>query len=202
LGGWYNKTLNQGDVKMHITHSYKGSIQGKFRYSFFLLYEDYIQAQTSFARELDLRLERFARNMKDDGVLVRPFLGDIERTKSDIMLKRWTQDEMNQFGKTPGLLVIDKDFDEFNPREHPWLYLNIGGHINDSPVSIDEYDDILETLAKIVADPERDFFETALPVIRRLKLARFAEIFEAKPEIFGFSVDLKRAASMLRSMLR
>jgi len=187
---------------MHITHSFKGSIQGKFRYSFFLLFEDYIQAQSSFAREFDLRLERFARNLRDDGVVVRPFLGDIERTRSDILSKNWTEKEKNQFRNTPGLLVIDTDFDEFNPREHRWLYLNFGGQIFDSPVEIDEYKDILESLAEIVANPEGDFFKEALPIVRKLKLASVAEIFEAKPEIFGFSVDLKKAASILRSMFR
>ena len=54
---------------MWITHSYLGSTRGKMRYLFFLLYEDYIDAQTQFAQELDLFLERFARNL-GDGVLL------------------------------------------------------------------------------------------------------------------------------------
>jgi hypothetical protein len=187
---------------MHITHSFKGSVQGKFRYSFFVLYEDYVQVQSSFVRELDLQLERFARNLGDDGVVVRPFLGDIDRTKGDVLSKDWTAQEKEQLKNTPGLLVIDKDFDEFNPREHQWLYLNLGGKVFDTSVSIDEYEDILATLVEIIADPESDFFKEALPVVRQLKLASFAEIFEAKPEIFGFSVDLKKAANMLRSIIR
>ena len=97
-------------------------------------------------------------------------------------------------------MVLDKDFDEFNPREHRWLYLNFGGKVYDSPVPINEYEDILAELAEIISNPESDFFEEALPVIRQLKLASVAEIFEAKPDIFGFSVDLKRAATILREM--
>ena len=185
---------------MHITHRFKGSIQGRFRYSFFLLYEDYIQAQSSFAKEFDLQLERFARNMKDDGVVVRPFLGDIETAKSDLLSKEWTSQEKRQFMNTPGLFVIDKDFDDFNPREDQWLYFNFGSQIYDSSISLDEYEDILSTFAEIISNPERDFFEEALPIVRKLKLAAVAEIFEAKPSIFGFSIDLKKAASILRSM--
>jgi len=184
---------------MHITHSFRGSVQGKFRYSFFVLYEDYIQVQSSFVRELDLLLERFARNLQDDGVVIRPFLGDVESTRSDVLSKAWTEKEKKELNNTPGLLVIDKDFDEFNPREHQWFYLNLGGKIFESSVSIDKYEDVLATLIEIIANPDNDFFKEALPVVRQLKLASVAEIFEVKPEIFGFSVDLKKAASMLRS---
>ncbi len=151
--------------------------------------------QSSFVLELDLRLERFARNIGNDGVVVRPFWGD-ERTRSDVLSKDWTEREKEQLKNTPGLLVIDKDFDEFSPREHQWLYLNLGGKVFDSSVSIDEYEDILATLVEIIADPESEFFKKAVPVVRQLKLASFAEIFEARVEIFGFSVDLKKATSM------
>lgn len=185
---------------MHITHSYKGSVQGNFRYSFFVLYEDYIQTQSSFSRDFDLLLERFARNMRDEGVVVRPFLGDVERARGDVLSKHWTPRQLKEFEKTPGLLVIDKDFDEFDPQKHQWLYLNFGGRVYDSPIRIDEYQDILASLAEIIADAEGDFFKDTMPVIRQLKLESFAEIFEAKPEIFGFSVDLKKAASTLRKM--
>ena len=185
---------------MHITHSYKGSIKGNFRYSFYLLYEDYIEVQKPFSRDFDLLLERFARNMGDYGVVVRPFLGDIETARSHILEKPWTEHEKKELRKTPGLLVIDRDFDEFNPREHRWLYLNFGGRIYDTPVPIDEYEDILSDLAEIVSNPDSDFFKDALPVIRKLKMSGLAEIFEAKPEIFGFSVDLKKSAQILREM--
>lgn len=185
---------------MHITHSFKGSLQGKFRYSFYLLFEDYIQTQSSFAREFDLLLERFARDMREEGVVVRPFLGDIESTRQHVLDKEWTKQELRQLGQTPGLLIIDKDFDEFNPREHRWLYLNFGGKVFDSRVSIEDYEDVLARLAELVANPQSDFFQEALPIVRRLKLASVAEIFEAKPEIFGFSIDLKKAAGLLRSM--
>lgn len=101
---------------------------------------------------------------------------------------------------TPGLFVIDKDFDDFNPREDQWLYFNFGRQIYDSSISLDEYEDTLGTFAEIISNPERDFFEEALPIVRKLKLAEAAEIFEAKPSIFGFSIDLKKAASILMSM--
>ena len=66
---------------MWITHSYLGTTRGRMRCLFFLLYEDYIETQTQFARELDLELERFARNLGDRGAVVRPFLGDIDKNQ-------------------------------------------------------------------------------------------------------------------------
>jgi hypothetical protein len=147
-----------------------GSIQGNFRYSFYLLFEGYIEAQSSFVQDFDLLLERFARNIGDAGVVVRPFLGNLEATRTHILNKDWTREENMEFRNTPGLLVLDKDFDIFNPREHRWMYLNFGGKVYDSPVPIREYEDILDELADVVSDPESDFLEEALPIIRKFKI--------------------------------
>ncbi len=185
---------------MEITHSYVGSVLGSCRYAFYLLFEDYIEAQSELARKFDPLLERFARNIGHSGVVVRPFTGDIETTRNQVLLKEWTHKEREEFRKTPGLLIIEKDFDNFNPQGDRWLYLNFGEQIYNSPVALSEYDDILSDLAEIISGSDGDFFEEELPVVRRLKLLGVAEIFEAKPEIFGFSVDLKKAASVLREM--
>jgi hypothetical protein len=58
---------------MLITSSYLGVTRGEHRCLFFLLLEDYIQAQTQFFRELELYLERFARDLSEAGVAYSPF---------------------------------------------------------------------------------------------------------------------------------
>lgn len=187
---------------MHITHSFKGSVQGKFRYSFYLLWEDLFQTRLSFVQDFDLLLQRFARDLREDGVVVQPFPNDIDTTRQHVLGKRWTEEESKQLMETPGLLVIDKDFDEFNPRQHKWVYLAFGREVVDSRASIKDYEDVLAALVKLAANPQSDFFEDALRIARRLKPASMADIFEAKPGIFGFSIDLKKAAGPVRSMLR
>ena len=54
---------------MLITHSFLGVNQGDYRCLFFLLFEDYIETQYQFVRELEPHLERFARNLGDSGAL-------------------------------------------------------------------------------------------------------------------------------------
>ncbi len=79
---------------MHITHSFIGTIRKPYRCLFFLLLEDYIEAQTHFARELDLNLERFARNLGDSAALVRPFTGDIDTVRQQVLDKQWSEAEL------------------------------------------------------------------------------------------------------------
>lgn len=96
---------------MFITHSYLGTIRGPYRCLFFLLLEDYIQAQSQFVRELDLELERFARNLGDSAPLVKSFTGDIDTTRSHVLDKSWNRDQSQEIVKTPGMLMINEDFD-------------------------------------------------------------------------------------------
>ena len=87
---------------MHITHSYIGQIKKPYRCLFFLLLEDYIEAQTHFARELDLHLERFARKLRDSAALVRPFAGDIETVRQQVLEKAWSEKELQEITEYTG----------------------------------------------------------------------------------------------------
>src|SRR5438046_703935 len=96
-------------ANMLITHSYLGVSRGEHRCLFFLLLEDYIQEQTQFFRELALYLEKFARDLGGEGGIVRPFSGDIDQARRDVLEKNWTEQEAEEIGKTPGLLMINAD---------------------------------------------------------------------------------------------
>jgi hypothetical protein len=111
---------------MHITHSYMGSVMGPFKCLFFMLIEDYIEAQSQFVRDLDQELERFARKLGNSAAVVKPFTGDIDAVRSQVLDKNWTENELREVTNTPGLLMINQDFDVFNPRLHPWMIINFG----------------------------------------------------------------------------
>lgn len=83
---------------MLVTQSYLGTAPGKYRCLFFLLLEDYIEERTQPMQELNQLLERFARNLKSSGALVRPFTGDIEQTGREIQRKHWTAEQHAQLG--------------------------------------------------------------------------------------------------------
>lgn len=95
---------------MFVTHSYLGAVMGDFRCLFFLLVEDYIEEQTQFMKELELYLEKFARDLKEAAPLWRPFKGDIERTRDEFLSKNWRPQEREDIEKTPAILMINVDF--------------------------------------------------------------------------------------------
>lgn len=186
---------------MFITHTYLGTTRGSYRCLFFLLLEDYIEAQSQLLRQLNPHLERFARRLGDAGALVRPFEGDIEHTRQNVLDKRWPEQELREIRKTPGLLMINRDFDSFDPQEHPWIYINFGERIDRGVVGLTEmeYGDQLRLLAEAVHDTDKDVFATAHSVATEVSLGQSFSMFEARPGILGFSIDLVRSAEVFRA---
>jgi hypothetical protein len=187
---------------MFITHSYIGSVMGDFRCLFFLLIEDYIEEQTQFMRELNLYLEKFARDLKEAAPLWRPFQGDIERTRDEFLRKNWTFQQRHEIEKTPAILMINVDFNDFDPQIHPWFHFSFGGRFREGLPGAYKVGDILNGLAEIVKDSNQDIFKGASLLKTDFKLADAAEVFEAKPGVFGFSIDLKKSADLVLKLFK
>lgn len=191
---------------MYITHSYLGTSVGSFRCLFFLLLEDYIEAQSQFVRDLDLELERFARNLGDSSAVVRPFAGDIDSTRSQVLQKEWTNRAKREITKTPGILMINVDFDDFDPNEHPWMYLHLGERIAGERLMLIRAMDtvkvreLLSELTEVIKDTEKDIFEEAHKLRYQLTMEDVASAIEAKPGIFGFSIDLIKGQQILQQI--
>lgn len=185
---------------MFITHSYIGQSIGKFRCMFFLVFEDYVETQTELVKGLEPYLERFARNLGDKGAMVKPFIGDIPNVRDHILNKNWTRDELALVGTTPGLLMINVDFDDFDPRQHPWVHIGLWSKDPSGRIQVAEVKNILENLVNIVTKSDKDIFTEAAAAKNEISVSDLADVFEAKPGIFGFSIDLIKAADFV-SML-
>ena len=185
---------------MWITHSYIGVTRGKMRYLFFLLYEDYIESQTQFAHQLDLELERFARRLRDKGAVVRPFIGDIEEVKTHILEKNWTRNQREELRNTPAILMINVDFNEFDPQKHPWFILHFGRHTNYE--NINQIRDILERISESAFDESVDLFNVARQAYYNIEAEDIMRMFELRPGIFGFSIDLRYGIELFRQILQ
>ncbi len=186
---------------MRISSRYVGTTLGASRFLFFVLYEDYVQAQQGFVRELDLYLERFARNLGDAGAVVKPFLGDIDQARVDVFAKPWTRRELLEIGKTPGLLMISTDFDSFSPRDDPWLLLHFGEREYGDSAGHEALGDALTSIAQAVREGEGDIFESARRAANEVGPS-VGEVFELKPGIFGFSIDLRKASRFLLALVQ
>ena len=182
---------------MWITESFLGTKTNGVKYLFFLLFEDYIQEQTQFVKELNLELERFARNLGDKGALVRPFHGDIESSRKGILDKNWTESEKREISKTPALLMIDKDFDTFNPEENSWLLFNFGEKLCEGIVGAYKYKELLKAIVDAIKEDNINIFEVAYKAQYELSIKDATKVFTAKPGIFGFSIDLIKAGELM-----
>jgi hypothetical protein len=181
---------------MLITSTYLRTTRGCYKYLFFLLLEDYVQEQREFSSALKASLERFARSLKDEAALVRPFTGDIEATRQQVLDKRWPGPAEREILSTPSLLMIDRDFDTFHPVEHPWLQIKIPLRGRE-----DATGRMLENLAKLItSDPDDDIFRQARRIVRQGHMESI-KILELKPGIFGFSLDLLELVKALEHPL-
>lgn len=187
---------------MWITHSFIGTTKENMRCLFFLLFEDYLEEQSQFARELNLEIERFARNLGDFGAVVRPFSGDIESSRSHIMEKNWSDKEKEELKKTPSLLMIDKDFDSFDPQNDPWLLFHFGERKYEGIPGAYRFKEPFATIVSAVSDGQINPFEIAHNVQHEVEAMDAVKLFEAKPGAFGFSVDLIKAGELLSTAFK
>ena len=189
---------------MHITHSFVGTTVGRFRYLFFALYEDYNDYQRSFVQEFNnVYLQRLARDLRDQGAVIQPFLGDIETTRSHLLSKDWTDDELREVRRVPSLLVISKDFDAFSPRSDPWLILHFGQQRYGGPEGLAELDETIRAITAAVTDPDsepQELYKIARDVTR--EHSNLGCAFSVQPGIFGVSIDIIEAGRYLRGLIR
>lgn len=188
---------------MWITHSFLGTTRGRTNCLFFLLFEDYIDAQRGLPDEVKAELERFARNLGDFGALVAPFPGDAPSTHMSALDKPWTEEEQRELRQTPAMLMIDKDFDDFDPRIHSWMLF----HFDRSARHDGSYAPKLRSLlAKIVAatsdQEEADPFAVVRSAIKSEAVARASKVFKLEPGAFGVSIDLREGWTALKEYLR
>jgi hypothetical protein len=188
---------------VHITHSYIGATQGNFRCQFFLLYQDYIEAESLFAKQFEGELERFAHSLGQEGVLVKPFLGDIESTKTHVLNKRWSDAQRSELSKTPSLLMIDTDFDSFDPEKNRWVLFSFGsGALRTIATDAAQLRALFQQISTAVQEHAVDPFDVALSAIRNATLKQGGEVFALRPGMFGVSVDLRAVGRKLKGMYR
>ena len=133
-------------------------------------------------------------------VLLFDRLWDLETTKSHVLRKSWTDDEIQELTKTPSLLMINVDFDDFDPRKHPWILFNFGRRMTQGISGVYDLGDILAQLAQIVVEGDSDVFAAAHRIWNRVNPEDAVKVFELKPGIFGFSIDLIQAGRFLREL--
>ncbi len=185
---------------MWITHQYLGTTRGGTRCLFFLLFEDYIEAQRGLPAEVNAEIERFARNLGDAGAVVTPFAGDAPAARESILDKPWRQDQLDEVRRTPAMLMIDRDFDDFDPQHDPWVLFHFGRQFEpEVPVKIRT---LFQHVAAATSDPEADPFAVLRGALRDDAIGAASRAFRLEPGAFGVSVDLRQCWASLKEHLR
>lgn len=187
---------------MYITTRYAGIKRDKMNYLFFLLTEDYIEDNRRIAEGLGPLLNKFARDLGEKGALVKPFPGDEETTLGNALEgKSWTSEQIMMMRQSlPALLIIDLDFDDFDPTSSKYIYISLRRAIDKyGNVNIFELQDLLDLL--VSASDHVDLFREAHQYIGEEDRRMIEEATEVKPSFFGINFDLKRGIDFLRQTI-
>jgi hypothetical protein len=191
---------------MYVTSSFIGIQKGNLDYLFFYLTEEYIEDQASLKQQLSPLLEEFARNLKHKGAVVTPFNRDVLKTKQEV-LDKWEQqnllrDVVEPFNEkqTPGLLIINTDFEIFNPTEHQYIYISFRDFISQyGAISILDLKDFFDTIIKLI-QKEENLFTSIRHHLRIEALKKAHKILELKPGYFGINIDLREALEVIKNI--
>ncbi|MDD5631366.1 MAG: hypothetical protein PHI13_04975 [Methylococcales bacterium] len=162
-----------------------------------------MDAQSGFARAFELELERFARNLGEAGVVARPFLGDVETTRTSVLDKKWSAPQKEELRKTPALLMIDVDFKDFDPQANRWVLFTFGsGYWRQRESDPSQLRALLQQISEAVLNNDVDPFGIALSAVKGLTFKQGSEIFNIKPGIFGVSIDLRALGRRIKELYR
>lgn len=159
---------------MLITSNYKEIEKGKFKYVFFLNNKDDYENKRDFVKELNILIERFSENLANQGLVIKSYNSSIRNVRKEILDKPWTPFRLEAIKKTPGILMLDTDFDEFNPNRNNWIYFYF---IRDqrfkenrgNSFTIEEAEELFDKIAEIIIKEEDDIFKKIKSILGKEK---------------------------------
>jgi hypothetical protein len=148
--------------------------------------------------ELNRQADAFGLALGSDGVFVQPYSQRMDEAGAQLRTKPWPAEIAERFetDQDPIILVLDRDWQSFDPREHGYAIIWISGFQGD-PAAVRPLlqqlamrtrrgDDIIGYLREVAEKEER-----AAKVERRgSALSRIASYVEIKPQVFGVAVDV------------
>jgi hypothetical protein len=147
----------------------------------FLDFNDFVSNRADSVRA---QLDAFGARLGPKGWVVSIFERMSYNAADEVFEKPWPEEFKEQLAGTPdpAMLVIDQDFNVFDPREHRWAAIWFAEH---EPASVYR---LLNELANRVRRDE-DLFSYLAGLGRKDRFRRFARYFEVKPGLFGVSLN-------------
>jgi hypothetical protein len=164
---------------------------GDFRYLFFIVgWNDYA---TQLKEEMSKQLDAFGADLGTSGEVLQAYKSSEYQTFEEVAGKRWPPEFLEQLQNDvdPCMLVIDRDFDAFDPAVDRWAvvwFSDLSTYAKDLPR-------LFHKLALLTKTKEDIFTYLKGVTLKHVgkkaaKVGRLAKYFELKPSIFGISVDV------------
>lgn len=161
-----------------------------YRYTFYLVIGDTLDTlNTKIMEELQKQFKPFATKLWLSGVaIMAQNTGEYIKAYQAVEAKDWPKKVSERIKETldPFMLVLNRDFEVFNPNEHSWSIIWFSDFV-DKP---DRIYGILSQLTRKTRYGE-DIFEYLRSIARKERLRKWTKCFKIKPNIFGISIDLK-----------
>ena len=170
-----------------------------YRYSYLLVVPNsYLD---SVRDELNRQLDAFAADLYGEGEVARAFPERIYEVAREVLDKPWPGEIGLRMGweGSPFIVVIDRPFREFDPREDPHAVIWLGDFERD-PSTIRPLlqslarktrseEDVIIYLCEVAREEERiaDAAQNAEAIGIAARMASYVEI---KPRVFGVGIDL------------
>jgi len=161
---------------------------GTFRYIYLLVtWNDFI---TPIREELKKQADPFGEILGLKGTVVQAFRTMSSGTFQEVVGKNWdtaTRKRM-EADQDPFMLVIDQDFQAFDPSQHPWGVI----WFSDFWKNTDSIYRLFAALARKTQEDE-DVFAYLRSVAEKStvgKWGKLASYVELKPKLFGISIDV------------
>lgn len=164
---------------------------GAFKYLFLIVgWNDY---GTEMKNEMAKQLDAFGADLGTSALVLQAYKASEYQTFEEVAKKDWPADFRERLNGDvdPCMLVIDRDFETFNPAKDRWAavwFSDLATYAKDLP-------HLFHKLAQLSKSGE-SLFE----YLKRLalqhqakeaaKLGRIARYFEVKPQVFGISIDV------------
>lgn len=150
--------------------------------------------------ELNRQVDAFGMDLGPSAVFFQPYAQRMYAIGEEVVRKPWPPDIVKRFesDQDPTILVLERDWDTFDPREHPYGII-WASMFSDKPEEIRSFlqelalhvrrGDLIMYLRDVATRQQRaatlDKTQKSVSL-----LARLASYIEIKPGVFGVTIDL------------
>lgn len=192
---------------MITTNKYTKVEKGEYRYVFYLNNRDYIENKRDFVKELNYLIERFSRELDDKGLIVKTYDSDIEKVRQQILDKPWPYLKRKDIQKTPGILMIDTDFKDFNPNKNNWIYFYFirdqrYKNNRNNEFTIEEAERLFDVLAQLIVNEDCNIYKEVKKYTRKEKRKQLIEHGKNELISYGITITADKLFNILTTIIK